>query len=139
MEFWKDSDEAARTIVKLQEEAFKDPDLGPALKKVNQLILYDYTESGPGCAVWVDCRNGQLSCGAGDPPGKPDLVLSLSADDAHRAWSNKLNPIVAITRKKIRVKGSATGLLKLAPKTKRTAEIYTQLLKDLNMADKILK
>lgn len=139
MEFWKDTNEALTAIVKLQEEVFKDPDLKESMMKVNQLIVYDYSESDPGCKVWVDCRNGQLSTGAGDPPGEPDLILSLSADDAHRAWSNKLNPVMAITRRKIRVKGSATGLLKLAPKSKKTAEIYKRVLTDLGMADKILK
>lgn len=139
MEFWKDANEAATTILKLQEACFKDPDLGESMKKLNQLIVYDYSESGLGCKVWVDGRNGQLAAGTGDPPGEPDLVMSLSADDAHRAWSNKLNPIVAITRKKIRIKGSATGLLKLAPKIKKTAVIYNKILTDLGMADKILK
>jgi putative sterol carrier protein len=65
--------------------------------------------------------------------------MSLSADDAHRSWSNKLNPVMAITRKKIRVKGSATGLLKLAPKLKKVAVIYEKTLTDLGMADKIMK
>lgn len=139
MEYWKDTNEALTAILRLQEEAFKDPDLGGSMKKVNQLIVYDYSESGPGCKVWVDCRNGQLKAGTGDPPGEPNLVMSLSADDAHRAWSNKLNPIVAITRRKIRIKGSATGLLKLSPKLKKTAAIYNRVLTELGMADKILK
>jgi hypothetical protein len=46
---------------------------------------------------------------------------------------------MAITRKKIRVKGSATGLLKLAPKLKKVAVLYEKVLKDLGMADKIMK
>lgn len=139
MEFWKDADEAKNTILKLQQECLKDSDLGPALQKLNQIIVYDYSESGPGCKVWMNSRDGKLECGTGEPPAEPDLVLSLSADDAHRAWSNKLNAVVAITRKKIRVKGSATGLLKLVPKQKRTAEIYNQVLTDTGQAAKILK
>jgi putative sterol carrier protein len=75
----------------------------------------------------------------GKPGEEPDLTMSLSADDAHRSWSNKLNPVMAITRKKIRVKGSATGLLKLAPKLKKVAKIYAEVLKDLGWEDKILK
>jgi len=67
------------------------------------------------------------------------LTMSLSADDAHLSWSNKLNPVMAITRKKIRVKGSATGLLKLAPKLKKVAAIYEKTLRELGMEDKILK
>jgi hypothetical protein len=65
--------------------------------------------------------------------------MSLSADDAHRSWSDKLNPVVAITRKKIRVKGSATGLLKLAPKLKKVAVAYNEVLRDLGWEDKIIK
>lgn len=138
MKYWKSSDEAASTIVKLQQACIDDPELSEGLKKVNQLILYDYSESGPGCKVWVDCRKGNLATGAGDPPDSPDLVMSLSADDAHLSWSNKLNPVMAITRKKIRVKGSATGLLKLAPKLKKVAVIYEKVLKELGMEDKIV-
>ena len=46
---------------------------------------------------------------------------------------------MAITRRKIRVTGSATGILKLAPKLKKVAIIYEQALNDLNFSDKILK
>jgi len=139
MEFWKDPQEAVTAVLKLHEKVSQDPELLEGMKKVNQLIWYDYTESGPGCAVWVDCRGGKLEFGAGDPPGKPDLVMSLSADDAHRSWSDKLNPVVAITRKKIRIKGSATGLLKLAPKLKKVALAYNEVLRELGWEDKIIK
>jgi putative sterol carrier protein len=139
MQYWKNPQEAVTAISKLFENVSHDPELGESMKKVNQLILFDYTESGPGCAVWVDTRDGKYEFGAGDPPGAPDLTMSLSADDAHLSWSNKLNPVMAITRRKIRVKGSATGLLKLAPKLKKVAVIYEQVLKELGWEDKIVK
>jgi putative sterol carrier protein len=138
MQYWKDPQEAVTAITKLFENVSKDAELGESMKKVNQLILFDYSESGPGCAVWVDTRGGKYEFGAGDPPGTPDLTMSLSADDAHLSWSNKLNPVMAITRRKIRVKGSATGLLKLAPKLKKVAVIYEQALKELGWEDKIV-
>mgnify|MGYP001574577573 CR=1 FL=1 len=138
MQYWKDPQEAVTAITKLFENVSKDAELGESMKKVNQLILFDYSESGPGCAVWVDTRGGKYEFGAGDPPGTPDLTMSLSADDAHLSWSNKLNPVMAITRRKIRVKGSATGLLKLAPKLKKVAVIYEQVLKELGWEDKIV-
>jgi putative sterol carrier protein len=139
MEFWKDINEATSTIQKLMESAFKDPELGESMKKLKQVIAFDYSEDGPGAMVWIDCRDGKLSSGIGEPPAKPDLVMSCSADDGHRSWSNKLNPVVAITRKKVRVKGSATGLLKLAPKLKKMAVLYNQVLTDSGMTDKIIK
>ncbi len=139
MEFWKDEKEPISAFVKLFENSMKDEELMGGLKKVNQLIWFDYTQDGPNCSFWVDCRGGDVKVGAGKPDGDPDLTMSLSADDAHRSWSNKLNPVMAITRKKIKVKGSATGLLKLAPKLKKVAVIYENTLKEMGMEDKILK
>ena len=139
MEYWKNENEPIQAFVKLFEAAMIDDELTSGLKKVNQLILFDYTEDGPNCCFWMDCRGGNLSVGPGKPSDEPDMTMSLSADDAHRSWSNKLNPVMAITRKKIRVKGSAVGLLKLAPKLKKVAEIYAVILKDLGWEDKILK
>ncbi|MEI6610159.1 MAG: SCP2 sterol-binding domain-containing protein [Deltaproteobacteria bacterium] len=139
MEYWKDANEAMTTIHKFLEAEINDPELGEAMKKLGQLIVFDYSEDGPGAKVWLDTRNGQASAGMGDPEGKPDLIMSCSTDDAHRAWSDKLNAVVAITRKKVRVQGSATGLLKLVPKAKKGAQIYNRVLTELGMADKIIK
>jgi len=139
MEYWKDQHEPIKVFLRLFEEAANDEELSNGLKKVNQLIWFDYTEDGPECSFHVDCRAGQLKVGPGRPDEEPDLVMSLSADDAHRSWSNKLNPVMAITRRKIRVKGSATGLLKLAPKLKKVAVIYNKVLKELGWEDKIMK
>jgi len=140
MEYWKDVNEMVTIVKKMWDVAFTDPEVGESIAKLNQVILFDYSEDGPGGKVWADCRSGgKIIAGIGEPPAPPDLVLSCSADDGHRSWSNKLNPVVAITRKKVRIKGSATGLLKLAPKLKRMAWIYNQVLTDNGMADKILK
>lgn len=139
MEFWKDGKEAIDAFVKMSEDCLKDAELSEGLKKVNQLIWFDYTKDGPDCSFYWDARGGETKVGRGKPKDEPDLIMSLSADDAHRSWSNKLNPVMAITRKKIIVKGSATGLLKLAPKLKKVAVIYNKALKDLGMEDKIIK
>ncbi len=139
MEFWKDAKEPIDAFLKMFEKCMKDPELSAGLKKVNQVILFDYTQDGPDCSFWIDTRGGKLTAGPGKPADKPDLVMSLSADDAHRSWSNKLNPVMAITRGKIKVKGSATGLLKLAPKLKRVAELYNEVLQESGQESKILK
>lgn len=139
MEYWKDESEPIRAFLELFKRAEQDPELGQGLRKVNQLIWFDYTEDGPNCSFYVDSRKDPMVVAQGKPSEEPDLIMSLSADDAHRSWSNKLNPVMAITRRKIRVKGSATGLLKLAPKLKKVATIYNDVLKDLGWEDKILK
>lgn len=139
MEYWKNEDEPIKAFLELFHRALQDEELAAGVKKVNQLIWFDYTEDGPNCSFHVDSRTGKMVIGQGKPEETPDLVMSLSADDAHRSWSNKLNPVMAITRRKIRVKGSATGLLKLAPKLKKIAVIYEGVLRDLGWEDKIIK
>lgn len=137
MKYWKDEAEAVKAFVALWEACAKEQELIDGMKKVNQLIWFDYTESGPNCSFNVDSRNGKLIIAAGKPADNPDLIMTLTADNAHLSWANKLNPVMAITRGQIKVKGSATGLLKLAPKLKKVALIYEQVLKDLGMEDKL--
>jgi putative sterol carrier protein len=135
MEFWKDENQPIEAFLKMFDKCMADPDLAGSLKKVNQLILFDYTQDGDNCAFWVDARGGKLASGQGRPDGEPDLVMSLSADDAHRSWSNKLNPVTAITRKKIKVKGSAAGLLRLTPKLKKVAAYYNEVLDEMGLEE----
>ncbi|MCE5212766.1 MAG: SCP2 sterol-binding domain-containing protein [Deltaproteobacteria bacterium] len=139
MEYWKDENEAINIFLKLFEECKKESDVFEGLKKINQLIWYDCTENGPNCSVWVDTRGGKLLAGPGKPAENPDLTLSMSADHAHKAWSNKASPIVAITTKKIRIKGNATSLLKLSPHLKKVAEIYNRVLEENSLSNLILK
>ena len=137
MKYWKDEAEAVKAFVALWTALTKDQELIDGMKKVNQLIWFDYTESGPNCSFNVDSRDGKFIVAPGKPAEEPALRMSLTADNAHLSWANKLNPVMAITRGQIKVKGSATGLLKLAPKLKKVAIIYEQVLKDLGMEDKL--
>ena len=139
MKYWKDPSEPIKAFVRLFEAAFQDDEISKDLKKVNQLIWFDYTQNGTACSFWINVRPEKLEVGQGVPKGIPELTMSLSADDAHLTWSNKLNPVLAITRKMIIVKGSATGLLKLAPKLPKVAMIYEQVLKEMGWGDKIVK
>lgn len=138
MEYWKDESEPIKAFLRLYDLVKENEELREATIKVNKLIWYDYTQSGPNCSFWVDGRGGELKSGPGKPNEDPDVTLSLSVDDAHKAWSNKLNVVMAITRKKIKIKGSAVALLKTAPKLKKVALLYNQALTELGWEDKIL-
>jgi putative sterol carrier protein len=139
MKYWKDPSEPIKAFVRLFELAFQDAEMSEGLKKVNQLIWFDYTQDGPECSFWINVKPDKLEAGPGKPKGEPDMTMSLSADNAHLSWANKLNPVQAIAQKKILIKGSATGLLKLAPKLPKVAMLYAQVLKDLGWEDKIVK
>lgn len=114
------------------------PDLTAKVKKLDMIIAFDYSQDAPDAILWWDARGGKFDVGTGKPPAEPKAVMSLSIDDAHRSWSNKLNPVTAITRRKIKVKGSVAGLLKLAPNLLKVAKVYKEVLKDRGHADIIL-
>ena len=139
MQYWNDEDEAIKAFVALWTTLSKEDEFIEGMKKVNQLIWFDYTQSGPNCSFYVDSRDGKFIVEAGKPAEDPSLTMSLSADNAHLSWANKINPVMAITRGLTKVKGNAVGLLKLAPKLKRVAVVYEQVLKDLGMEDKLVK
>lgn len=138
MKYWKDQHEPIKAFVALFEAGKNDPELSTGMETVNQLIYFDYTQDGPECSFWVMAKPGNIDVGPGKPKDESDMTMKLSADNAHLSWSNKLNPVMAIAQKKIIVKGSASGLLKLAPKLPKVAKIYVQVLKDFGWEDKIV-
>jgi len=139
MKYWSDPSQPVRAFVRLFEKGSEDEELRTSMQKVDQLIWFDYTQDGPDCSFYVDSRGGKVLVGPGKPTEEPDLVMSLSADDAHLSWSNKLNPVTAIATRRIKVKGSPTALLKLAPKLKKVSQVYAEVLKELGWEDKILR
>ena len=67
MEFWKDETEPIKAFIELFNRAKQDTELYEGLKKVNQLIWFDYTENGPNCSFYVDCRGGEVKVSQGNP------------------------------------------------------------------------
>jgi alkyl sulfatase BDS1-like metallo-beta-lactamase superfamily hydrolase len=135
--YWKDVTELTEAFTELFNRFMANPELSEKAGKLNQVVAFRYRD--PDVQFWWDLREGHKEFGTGDPPAEFRVRLSLSGDDGHRSWSNKLNPVMAITRKKIQVEGNATGLLKLQPLLKKSAVIYDRVLDDLGMSEKKLR
>jgi putative sterol carrier protein len=136
-EFWKDAEEITKAVIGMYDRMSQDEVVISKTTKLNKLIIYKYHD--PDAEIWFDTRGGKFAYGSGEAPGKFDVQMTLSADDAHRAWSNKLNAVMAITRKKIKVEGSITDLMKLTPLQKNFAEAYNRSLVEMGKQDIILK
>ena len=106
------------------------PEIRNAVLDLNQLVMFDYTQDDPAAAFFVDGRGGQVTVGSGKPEEKPDVTIITGLDTAHKAWSNQLNPMMAMALGQIKAKGSASSLLKLAPVLKLLAPIYNQTRAD---------
>ena len=128
--YFSDVNQAVSLFVEAFRRGADNPDIARAVADLNQLVYFDYTQDDPAASFYMDTRGGAMTVEAGAPADKPDVAMINSLDTAHKAWSNKLNPVVAMATGQIKAKGSATGLLKLAPLLKHIGPIYEQLLEE---------
>jgi len=135
-EFWKDAEEVSTAILGMFEKTFQDEQVKSKVAGLDVLLTYVYSD--PDVTIWFDTRDGKLEYGAGVPPGKPAVQFTLSADDAHRVWSNKLNVMVSIAKKRIKLEGNATRILKLTPLLRTFALRYNEKLKEMGKGSIIL-
>jgi alkyl sulfatase BDS1-like metallo-beta-lactamase superfamily hydrolase len=135
-EFWENAEEVSTAILGMFDKTFEDQQVKSKVEGLNVLITYVYSD--PDITIWFDTRDGKIEYGAGDPPGKADVRFTLSADDAHRVWSNKLNVMVSIAKRKIKLEGNATRILKLTPLLRKFASNYNEKLKDMGKESIVL-
>ena len=136
-EFWSSTEEVSKAVLGMLGKAYQDPVIKSKAAAMNNLLVFKYHD--PDVQIWIDSRGGTLNYGSGDPPGHPDVQMSLSADDAHRTWSNKLNVMVAMTKRKVVISGNATKILKLTPLLKKFTEAYNEVLKEMGKESIILR
>lgn len=136
-EFWNNAEEVSTAIIGMFDKTFRDAGIKAKAEGLKNLLVFRYTD--PEVVVWMDSRGGNLAYGSGEPPGKSDVQMSLSADDAHRTWSNKLNVMVSIAKKKIVLLGNATQVLKLVPLLRILAVNYNEKLREMGKASIILE
>ncbi len=135
-EFWNNSEEVSTAVLGMLDKTFENAEIKEKAQALNVLLAFNYSD--PDVIIWIDTRDGCLNYGASEPPEKPDVQMSLSADNAHRVWSSKLNVMVSIARKKIIIEGSATRILKLAPLIRTFEIIYIEKLKEMGKESIIL-
>jgi len=136
-EFWKNADEVSTAIIGMLDRTFQDASIKVKAEGLKNLLVFNYSD--PEVTLWLDSRSDTLKYGAGAPPGTPDVQMNLSADDAHRTWSNKLNVMVSIAKRKIILVGNATRVLKLVPLLRIMAVNYNEQLKAMGKESIILQ
>lgn len=133
--YFKDPQTALEVFVETFQRLAADETIAQQMIGLNQLVYFDYTQDDPTTHFFVDARGGQVKVGAGQPPEPPAVTMINSVDVAHQSWSNKLNPMMAMATGKIKARGSAAALLKLAPLLKRIAPVYNQVLDEKGLSE----
>ncbi|XP_022071941.2 hydroxysteroid dehydrogenase-like protein 2 [Acanthochromis polyacanthus] len=76
--------------------------------------IYQFDLSGEHSGVWfLDLKSGSGSVGQGQPPIKPDVVMTMDSSDFNKMFSGKLKPTMAFMSGKLRVKGDMSLAIKL--------------------------
>lgn len=115
-----------------------DPHWLKSFKSTDGIIVYKYTD--PDINWWMDTRYSTQGptgwvWGAGPEPEAFNVRLQMTWDVGHKAWANKLNFLMGITRGQIIIEREASRLLKLAPLQRLTGEIYVAMLKNKGRED----
>jgi hypothetical protein len=109
-------------------QVMHDPNVGKQFAATNALVKIEFED--PTATMWLDCRVTPpiVSCDPGAHTDEPDLLLSMTADTGHRFWLGKQSLPVALTSRKIKVKGPSSKLMRLLPALKPVFSQYEQFL-----------
>jgi putative sterol carrier protein len=132
--YFKDADEVYAYIGKLFEELSEDPELAPKFRKANTIVQYQYRDPESQITVkLLDGEDGQVDCG--ETALKPEVVMTMDADTAHRFWLGEVNVTVALARGQMKAKGPVAKILKLVPLVKPVFPRYRRLLTEAGRGD----
>ncbi|KAJ8402068.1 hypothetical protein AAFF_G00373030 [Aldrovandia affinis] len=87
--------------------------LSPDVVKTTQGV-YKFDLSGEHAGVWyIDLKNDAGSAGSGEPPVKPDVVMTMDSSDFVKMFAGNLKPTMAFMSGKLKIKGDMTLAIKM--------------------------
>ncbi|GAA4546489.1 SCP2 sterol-binding domain-containing protein [Pseudonocardia xishanensis] len=129
------ADEVHQFLGGIFEEALADESIGPKLASTGMSLRMDYTD--PDTTVRVDFATKEILVGEAAAIDS-DASLSMTADTANQYWQGKVSLPLAMARGKVKIGGSASQLLKLAPVAKDLYPRYVKMLADNGRSDLIV-
>lgn len=119
---------------KFSERIFTNPDVAPKMRKSGIIVCMQYCDErweGIKPEVTVDTTQDPIRFYTGPCGVKPNVIMRMHGDTAHRFWMRKLNMMIAITKGLIKVKGSIPAIMKMLPVIKPSFAIYKEVLAEL--------
>ena len=114
--------------------AFETDGLKQKLNATGVTLKLNLTD--PDSVIAVDFGQGIVQYGS-DITMDVQVDLDMTADIAHRFWLGKVNVLLAIAKRDIKVHGSVQKVLKLAPLMQPLHDKYQQILKDAGLEELI--
>lgn len=132
------TDDVRATLWQFLSMVTADAELRPKFVEANGIVLSDFTD--PDCSILMDLSQ--------DPPvvtwapegadrERAEVILTMTAENAHLFWLGELNATIALARKRIKVKGSISKMMKLLPALGPAHMKYREFLETNGHFDKI--
>ena len=114
MPYFQDAEDVYAHLGRLFEDIVADEDLGQRFRGADTVIQIRMRR--PDSQVTVKAlAEEDLQVDFGVTQLRPEVVLAMDADTAHRFWLGKVNVTVALARGQISARGPVAKILKLVP------------------------
>ena len=109
------------------EDVLADDAAGARLRKIGGTVQWQLRK--PTARITVKLGEEETpGVDFGDSQAKPEVVLSMDAETAHRFWAGELPMHVALSRGLIRAKGPVATILRIVPVVGPAKDIYAARL-----------
>jgi hypothetical protein len=129
-------DELYRYVGGIFETALADPELRPKLQKTGMILHSRCSE--PDCSLVIDLPAAVVYRGSDPAAPAPSATMSMSTTTANAYWQGKVNLPFAMAKGTVKVEGSVTKLVQLAPLSKRLFPVYVERLRADGRDDLVL-
>jgi hypothetical protein len=134
MPYFKDAEEVYAHLGRLFEDIIADEELGQGFRRADTVVQIRMRR--PDSQVTVKALEEEdLVVDFGVTELRPDVVLAMDADTAHRFWLGKVNVTVALARGQISARGPVAKILKLVPLVEPVRGRYESRLQDAGRED----
>jgi hypothetical protein len=134
MPYFKDAEDVYAHLGRLFEDIIADEDLGQRFKRADTIVQIRMRR--PDSQVTLKALEEEdLVVDFGVTELRPEVVLAMDADTAHRFWLGKVNVTVALARGQISARGPVAKILKLVPLVDPVRGRYESRLQDAGRQD----
>ena len=135
MPYFKDAEDVYANLGLFMRQLAVDPEMAPALKRADTTFQLRMRNPDSVLTVRPPQEDQPPQVDLGDTTLRPEVVLQLDADIAHRFWLGQVNVAVALANGDIRARGPVAKILKLVPLVKPGFPRYRQQLEAAGRED----
>jgi len=134
MPYFKDAEDVYANLGRLFEDALADAELGPRFRATDTVVQYRMRRPDSQLTLRT-LENDDLRVDFGVTELRPEVVLAMDADTAHRFWLGRVNVTVALARGQISARGPVAKILQLVPLVKPVRSRYESQLQAAGRED----